>query len=346
MSVVVIRLTAALAVLAFLLPAQHSVRELVTQLQSKDSDAVVRRSAALALGQMGAAAKEAVPPLVASLKSDAVVRRSAALALGQMGAAAKEAVPALVALLVALFDEDSDIVIDTGSGVAPAIVAIAQDAHDRRDVSLIPALKLAEVALVKIDPNKARTIRRNIEFLEAIRPTWHELLIAAIIKDGKVNWSVAGPAAIVLGYLLWLLALGIVLLRSPLTVLRWNEKLAKLDWKLPKWLGEATVPFRSVLLVGLYRDHPRVLDAWVSEHIAAARRTFSDNPTYGARQIYVPLPVVVNGKRFPEVKPEHLQKGCARNRWCMLIRGEGGLGKTTLACRLGFWGWPRIPKSG
>jgi HEAT repeat protein len=58
----------------------------------------VRVGAARALGEVGPAAKEAVPALIAALKGmDDGVRESAASALGRIGPAAREAIPALEA---------------------------------------------------------------------------------------------------------------------------------------------------------------------------------------------------------------------------------------------------------
>jgi HEAT repeat protein len=63
--------------------------------------------AALALGRMGAEAKQSVPQLVKLLKEgDVQGRWSAAAALGQMGAAAEEAMPTLKE---ALQDENGDV---------------------------------------------------------------------------------------------------------------------------------------------------------------------------------------------------------------------------------------------
>ena len=160
----------------------------------------------------------------------------------------------------------------------------------------------------------------------------------------KTNPGLATLLVTVTVYAIWFFLLRLAILCTvPLAVLRWNEKLANLDYKLPKWLGEATVPFRNLLLVGLYRDHPRLLDAWVARHIAEARRAFEENRTFLERKTYVPLPVVLKGKSIAELKPEHLRPACNRKRWCLLIRGEGGLGKTTLACQLATWAMAEEP---
>ena len=63
----------------------------------KDKDVRVRNAAATALGQIGPAAKAAVPALIEALKDkDRTVRRVAAFVLGQIGPAA---VPALIEAL-------------------------------------------------------------------------------------------------------------------------------------------------------------------------------------------------------------------------------------------------------
>ena len=61
----------------------------------KDKDVRCRQTAVTALGQIGPAAKRAVPDLIALLKDEAV-RETAAIALGSIG---KEAVPELVTAL-------------------------------------------------------------------------------------------------------------------------------------------------------------------------------------------------------------------------------------------------------
>ena len=84
-----------------------------------------------------------------------------------------------------------------------------------------------------------------------------------------------------------------VLRAAPLRVLYWHESLPKLDCALPKWLGEVRVSLQSLLLVGVDCGHPRILDAWVENHIDQARTAFVENQTFSFRKTYVPLPVVL-----------------------------------------------------
>jgi hypothetical protein len=82
------------------------------------NDAAVRRRAASALGELGAAASPAVPALVEALSDeDATVRRAAAQALGAIGPEASAATPALTG---ALEDPDAGVRKDA----ALALVAI------------------------------------------------------------------------------------------------------------------------------------------------------------------------------------------------------------------------------
>jgi HEAT repeat protein len=87
-------------------------------------EAVVRESAALALGQVGPLARRAIPALTAALGDEhGGVRHNAADALGQMGPAARPAVPALVEALA--------------SGDAAAEFALGRIGFDPTDLPLL-----------------------------------------------------------------------------------------------------------------------------------------------------------------------------------------------------------------
>jgi HEAT repeat protein len=125
----------------------------------KDPDALVRREAAFALGEIGMGAKGAVPALGGALKDpDVRVRRSAADALGEIGVAAKAGVPALIDALKDVRNPP-----DVLGAAAWALGEMGPEAR-----SAVPALidalkgsndrlrKEAAAALQKIDPEAAR----------------------------------------------------------------------------------------------------------------------------------------------------------------------------------------------
>jgi HEAT repeat protein len=81
------------------------IAALLTALRSGQE--VLQRMAALVLGDLAPAAREAIPPLINALSnSDAGLRRRAAVALGRFGAEAAAAVPALRS---ALADSDEGV---------------------------------------------------------------------------------------------------------------------------------------------------------------------------------------------------------------------------------------------
>ena len=343
------------------LAAEAAVPALIEAL--KDGDRDVRRSAADALGRIGPAAEAAVPALIEALKDeDSWFRNSAAFALGRIGPAAEAAVPALIealkddndalggiafalgrigpaaeatvpALIEALKDDD----IDVRSSAADTLQVIANGSLGARDFAAIPYLQRALAALDAAgEQEAAREVRIALEALQEIE------------ESGLLNWLFASASkypTIALGvglagvYLLWLVVLRFGMLQQwPLRVLAWNEALKPYtDFKLPSWLGEGKLPVRFVLGLGFFHHHRRVLDAWVEKHIDTARANLRDVRTFKERKTYVPLPVALNGNNLDNLTVEHLRNTCGRDRWAVLIQGEGGLGKTTLACQLALW---------
>jgi serine/threonine protein kinase/HEAT repeat protein/Tfp pilus assembly protein PilZ len=116
-----------------------------------DDDQSVRWRAAAALGDMGPAAKEAIPALTGALEDkDNTVRCEAARALGRMDSAAKEAVPALAA---ALRDEDEVL----RHHAAAALGLIGPDA-----LAAVPALIEALRERDFLEPDEAQEALFNI----------------------------------------------------------------------------------------------------------------------------------------------------------------------------------------
>ena len=157
-------------------------------------------------------------------------------------------------------------------------------------------------------------------------------------------WPTAGVILTAL-YILWFVILRFVILHwRPLWVLSWNDALERYeDLQLPDWLGPVTKFARHFLiLIGLFRYHRRVLDACVARYIEKCRGNFAKLPTVADREVHVSIPVHYNGQLVGDReelsgKTFRAEFGDTSGRRCLLISGEGGSGKTSLACQLGKW---------
>jgi HEAT repeat protein len=107
-------------------------------------------------------------------------------------------------------------------------------------------------------------------------------------------------------------------------------KIAKLEIPLP---------------LGFFKYPPRALDAWILKRVSNARQRFVEKETVRDRMIYIATPmrldetevVIPNNKRF--------QSKANRGRFCFLIWGESGAGKTSLACQFGRWAMEDDPEN-
>jgi formylglycine-generating enzyme required for sulfatase activity len=119
-------------------------------------------------------------------------------------------------------------------------------------------------------------------------------------------------------------------------------------WKRPRWLlrlpdegvmipigWEKVLPLGSRLFRSL-KYRPRVLDAWVEEHQGRVEQRFSAIATVEQRRHHLSLPVKVGHKLEPELTPERLRQLDGVDG-LVLISGEGGVGKTSLALRIAGW---------
>ena len=124
--------------------------------------------------------------------------------------------------------------------------------------------------------------------------------------------------------------LGVLYLRP-----RWLLRLPSSDIALPwtKW----KVPLTLVRPLK-YRD--RVLDAWVAEHWQTAQAEFLQLDTVKRKTIHIPLPVELDDTTV-ELGPDHLAPTFKKKPALLLITGEGGAGKTSLACQIARWGLER-----
>ena len=142
----------------------------------------------------------------------------------------------------------------------------------------------------------------------------------------------------IVAYLILVPSIAFSLLQfAPLWILKINNALKPYtDFSIP--LIGINVPLRYVLFVGWWHYHPRVLDAWVTKYLPTARAQFAQRETVAQRRCHLPIPVVINGDTQPQLIPDNLRATFCKQRNRLLIWGEGGAGKTSLACQIARWG--------
>ena len=297
----------------------------------KDSNADVRSNAAYALGGIGAEAKTALPQLVPLLKdSNADVRSNAAYALGSIGAEAKTALPQLVPLLK---DSNADVRSNAAYALGSMSLSLQEKAKTLTSLELNQAVSNLESALKTLAEPKADfsqpTIANLRVYINLLNAEQRERLFKKSIIQNPYFWGT--------GIYLFLL-FGTFAIR-PLWLLKIYEILKPIGFKIPV-IG-TNVSLDSLIFL---KYHPRVLDAWVAAHIQATRDEFQKRETVRNRQVFVPVPVILDNTTIATLKGKDLQRTFAQKRGCLLIWEEGGAGKTSLACQIGKWAMSEHPE--
>jgi formylglycine-generating enzyme required for sulfatase activity len=288
------------------------------------NDTAIRAQAAFALGTMGWKALDAVPDLVEALDDrDTLVRRNAVQSLSKIGRAAQKHSHTLSELDLGTIQE-----LDTiKQQLEQALSRLEKDKKDWTGKEEVrQELRLTRNAL-----------QTNLNYLKN-RPLYQSV---QWIRKNPWVWLVGAVG----GYL------GIFILR-PLWLLQLDKVLQSQTITLP--VVNYQVPLDKVLI---FRYRHRVLDAWVKEHLASVQEEFFDenHRTVSDRKIHIPMPVVLNGKMLiplpdanddnstGELEHKQLQQAIKdrvikERQVCLLIQGEGGAGKTSLACQIARWG--------
>jgi HEAT repeat protein len=316
--------------------AAESVQELEQLLQSTEPE--LRSLAARALAAIGEPAAPSVALLTKALEdSNKDVRSRSAMALGKIGLASRTALPQLVKRLQ---DHHSDVRENSSSAISQIAGKLQDQRSKLRRQQLIKSISHLESALTILeDQNQEFNEENTLQVRRSLIELKEEQNSRPL--DLLTDWAQANPllAAILLygtiapGF--WLL----VLWFRPLWILKINNTLQPYtDFELPMPMGNSIkIPLRFVLFVGWFHYHPRVLDAWVDEHVEVARYAFAQKSTAQEREVHIPIPVIFQGKTVAELASSNLHHTFGDGRQCLLIWGEGGSGKTSLACQLGKW---------
>ncbi|MBE9109265.1 HEAT repeat domain-containing protein [Nodosilinea sp. LEGE 07298] len=118
-------------------------------------------------------------------------------------------------------------------------------------------------------------------------------------------------------------------------------------WLKPLWLlqvpsQDLAIPWTTwkvpLGMVRWFKYRDRVLDTWITQHWRVAQQAFLNLPSVENRAIHLPLPVRLDEDTISELTGAHLVSTFQKKTVVLLICGEGGAGKTSLACQIAQWG--------
>ncbi|WP_256874803.1 HEAT repeat domain-containing protein [Nostoc sp. C057] len=285
--------------------------------------------------------------------SDAATRTNAASALGKIGWVAQDTVPDIVETL-----GDGDENVRRNS--VRALIAIGRSAQQQAntiselDLKALTKLELLkqqiEKALTRIDGKPQEWTNQKLQQQElrltrnALQTKLNQLQDRIIYRF--IQWVIKNPGIFILlavaGYL-------IIFIIHPLSLLSLDKVLPQ-TWKIPIVNQEVKVKWLLFL-----NSQQRVLDAWAAKYIESVKTEFFNKDTVERdKKTYIPQPVKFNDKiLIPQFESdenltevlEHKKLQSAlkaemqrEQQFCVLIQGEGGAGKTSLACQIASWG--------
>ena len=305
-----------------------AVPNLLVALENKNS--TLRTSATATLGYLGPSAKSALPVLRKALldNDNSYAQAQAARAIGKIGTDNPEI---LRALIVAMGDEEA-VVRDQALTSFHDLIdtriekLLAQKTVNSKELaSIITLLSDAQQA---VQANKFSSEQKEI-LLNSLKILQNKQVELTLVNTFLLNpylWAVVS---------LLLLQLGLFWLR-PLWLLKIDEAIASCNLKLRLW-GTELSPQSLIFL----KFHPRVLDAWVSTHILSFQEEFRRIENVEARKVFIPSPATIEGRTVSAITNQDLDSSFSKP---ILIWGEGGVGKTSLACQIAEWAMADQPE--
>jgi HEAT repeat protein len=325
--------------------ALGAVQDLREVMLDRQADVSVRASAARGLGYIGPKVVEGADALVDDLKKaladDEQVSSNAAGALGEMGDEARTAIRDLAAALKGGSDEVRADAGEAIGNIADSLWKVRYALPIKDLGSVIADLGEAAKAIegAAFDEDRKKYLKNRIHdpldaLREAQRSRFWERVAQVISEHPAPFWLIA--------YIVSMLIVWTVLLRwRPLWVLWLNDAMKPYDLKLPDALGGFKVSLRTLLLVEFFHHHRLVLDKWVAVHLDQVKESFLGRETVLERSIHVQAPVdlTIGTSTKPGIflTSRHLRNTFSGRRGCLLIWGEGGAGKTSLACKVARW---------
>jgi HEAT repeat protein len=174
-------------------------------------------------------------------------------------------------------------------------------------------------------------LKTKKSLVDSIKETWQKI-------DFRIRLTIVFSIIFILANIVVLFIFWI----RPIWLLRSDDRYwkalseSKIESKIPGMIGEIIQTI--VMIIGCtilaLRYHPRVLDAWVAKNIKSVRRVFEKKDSVQKCEVYIPIPVILNDETISELTAKDLRSQFNKH---LLIWGEGGSGKTSLAFQIAKW---------
>ncbi|MEC4816870.1 MAG: HEAT repeat domain-containing protein [Scytonema sp. PMC 1069.18] len=317
------------------------------QKQLKDKNYTLRKNAIWTLGSVGFQAKETVPDLIKSLEDENLeIKVVVAESLVNIShkieeenakeKGEKKISPETEKTLYALVKAIENTV---KQGKTSWFPEEAIEDMVRLGISIgsqADEVNLKDLEKVISEFEEVLKITENIEDseLKSARDSLKQQI--DLLKSKKterqfINGIIKNPSVWIL--LVYLVSLFGMFWLRPLWLLKLENTLKPLSFKIPYLDKEVSLTALLLMLV----KQPRVLDAWVEEYIKSVREEFQKKDTVSNRNVYIPVPAKINDKTIAQMSGKDLYSVFTKQRDCVLIQGEGGVGKTSLACQIASW---------
>ena len=307
--------------------------------QDPAEEAQFRSSVATTLGAIGEESPSVVSVIagvVADKNQNQELRMASMWALGKMGAAAG---PYLNLLLQALNDPDMSIQSNALGGLTNFVETVSADGatESLKDANRVESAVAAAIATTPVLGNQTENGVPDLNRIHGARISLQRQSSAAAVRMA-VNFVLRHLKILIAIAVvpLWYLYTTVLLWTYPLGLITVSEAFSR--------YGKTQFNILRLTLTGdqlpiyLFSRYPRrALDKWVSRHASAARSNFENIPKVRDRKDHVSLPVRIGDSIHKELSPKDLHPIFGRQRCCILVTGEGGIGKTSLACQIGEW---------
>jgi HEAT repeat protein len=319
---------------------QTAIPVLLKILQDSEQVPQLRSSAAQTLGAIGQESRPAASALASVVRDrneERTVRMNAMQALGRLGPTAK---PFLDLLLRALYDPDVSIQSSAVAGLSNFVDAVSAEGATNllKDVERIESAIAIKPGIENLKLGDGDAVYSPVPRIHQDRVSL-ERQAASNLKKAVAEFVLYRHPRIficVALVLFWWLSTAVLLWVSPLTLLKISEKFSGLsDVRVP--IGKISVPVDKLPIYLFPRYPRRALDKWVSYHAANLKANFERIPKVKERANRVSLPVRIDNTVIHSLDPKDLQTLFGQQRCYVLVTGEGGGGKTSLACQIGKW---------